>query len=116
MLIKASNGLIADNIIDSPGFGGIAVSPDYDSIYVSLPPSFYFFILFYFIFDFIKASDSEGDYSQNITIRNNWLRNVDYWPHGDGWGAIFLTSSILSGLIPPAGWFVSFSSFYFILF
>jgi hypothetical protein len=54
MLIKASNGLIADNIIDSPGFGGIAVSPDYDSIYVSLPPSFYFFILFYLFLTSLK--------------------------------------------------------------
>ena len=105
MLIKASNGLIADNIIDGPSFGGIVLSPDYESLFLSI--IFYSCRLIFLIL--CAASDSEGDFSQNVTIQGNWLRNVDYFPRGSGWGAIFINSQIYNqSSQPPPGVFSIF--------
>jgi hypothetical protein len=80
ILIKASDGLIDNNVIERNGMGGIVISPE-----------------FYWM---------ESGPSKNITISNNTLK--DCWMQAEHWGttqagAICVTAAKLEGGFSPAG-------------
>jgi hypothetical protein len=80
ILIKASDGLIDNNVIEWNGMGGIVISPE-----------------FYWM---------ESGPSKNITISNNTLK--DCWMQAEHWGAsqagaICITAAKLEGGFSPAG-------------
>eukprot|EP01119_Soliformovum_irregulare_P014497 TRINITY_DN3965_c0_g2_i1.p1 TRINITY_DN3965_c0_g2~~TRINITY_DN3965_c0_g2_i1.p1 ORF type:complete len:602 (+),score=153.66 TRINITY_DN3965_c0_g2_i1:27-1832(+) len=74
MLIKASNGMISNNIINGTSIGGIHLNPE-------------------------RTYFSESDYPQNVTIQNNWINNVAFF-YGAGSISVFAT---VNGPIPNAG-------------
>ncbi len=54
MLIKASDGLIEDCTVGNSSLGGIIIAPE---------PEFW----------------NESDFTQNLVVRNNLIRNCNYW-------------------------------------
>eukprot|EP01119_Soliformovum_irregulare_P010438 TRINITY_DN2566_c0_g1_i2.p1 TRINITY_DN2566_c0_g1~~TRINITY_DN2566_c0_g1_i2.p1 ORF type:complete len:646 (-),score=143.48 TRINITY_DN2566_c0_g1_i2:68-2005(-) len=79
MMVKASDGIISHNIINSTSLGGILINPE-------------------------RAVFVEADYSQNLIIENNSIYNAGFFAEA-GSIAVFVTSN--SGIIPDAGGFVN---------
>jgi hypothetical protein len=78
MLIKASNGIIRNNIVNGSSIGGIHIKPE---------------------------PLSEADYGQNITVEGNWVSDSGFFY---GWGSICVFTFVPnSNKYPVAGGFVN---------
>ena len=77
MLIKASNGLIRNNIVNGSSIGGIHIKPE---------------------------PLTEADYGQNVTVEGNWVSDSGFFY---GWGSICVFTFSQGGVYPVAGGFVN---------
>jgi hypothetical protein len=78
MMIKASNGIIRNNIINGSSIGGIHIRPE--------PPT-------------------SADYGQNVTVEGNWVSDSGFFY---GWGSICVFLAVpVTKRYPPAGGFVN---------
>lgn len=78
MLIKASNGIIRNNIINGSSIGGIHIKPE---------------------------PFTEADYGQNVTVEGNWVSDSGFFY---GWGSICVFTILPhSNAYPLAGGFVN---------
>ena len=78
MLIKASNGIIRNNIVNGSSIGGIHIKPE---------------------------PRTEADYAQNVTVEGNWISDSGFFY---GWGSICVFTIVpSSNAYPLAGGFVN---------
>ena len=78
MLIKASNGIIRNNIVNGSSIGGIHIKPE---------------------------PRTEADYAQNVTVEGNWISDSGFFY---GWGSICVFTIVPnSNAYPSAGGFVN---------
>lgn len=78
MLIKASNGIIRNNIVNGSSIGGIHIKPE---------------------------PRTESDYAQNVTVEGNWINDSGFFY---GWGSICVFTLVPNAnAYPSAGGFVN---------